>query len=343
MHSYNTTNNASNRTSMMNNYFRHACLGLFMLTTSAVAGDVTGTRVTLINIDQALTPIIESAPATVISLNQGIISAQLAAQIERYHVDVGSRVDKGDILVSLDCREATQKRNIAKAALVLAEKANRRAQSLSSSQSIAEQNLNEADASLKRAKAENTLANIEVSHCRVTAPFDGIVTKRWASKGELASEGKQLLTIVDTDNIELSAQLNPRQTATIGDADSVFLSNIGESLPVALRTVLPIVDSKSHTVETRLKFRDQVQSVGQTGRIQWSAPGRYLSTRYIQQRGETLGYFVAAGNHAAFIPLPSATLGTPALISPNEQRQLVMDGRHVLVEGSALNIVEKNK
>ena len=46
-----------------------------------------------------------SAPASVISLRNSQISAEIAANVEHIHVDVGDRVKKGDKLVDLDCRE----------------------------------------------------------------------------------------------------------------------------------------------------------------------------------------------------------------------------------------------
>lgn len=59
--------------------------------------------------DTLLPPIIQSnsVPATIISLQDSWISAEIAANIDRIRVDVGDNVKKGDLLAQLDCREYT--------------------------------------------------------------------------------------------------------------------------------------------------------------------------------------------------------------------------------------------
>ena len=47
----------------------------------------------------------QSVPASVISLKNAIISAEISANIQKVSVDVGDKVKKGTILASLDCRE----------------------------------------------------------------------------------------------------------------------------------------------------------------------------------------------------------------------------------------------
>ncbi len=49
---------------------------------------------------------IQSAPATVVSLNRSQLSAQLNAQILNIPVRVGEVVRRGAVLVELDCRDA---------------------------------------------------------------------------------------------------------------------------------------------------------------------------------------------------------------------------------------------
>lgn len=48
-----------------------------------------------------------SVPASVISLQESLISAEIAANIKAISVDVGDKVQKGDLLAKLDCREFT--------------------------------------------------------------------------------------------------------------------------------------------------------------------------------------------------------------------------------------------
>jgi len=47
----------------------------------------------------------KSVPATIISLQDTMVSAEIAANIEKIHVDVGQKVNKNSVLATLDCRE----------------------------------------------------------------------------------------------------------------------------------------------------------------------------------------------------------------------------------------------
>ena len=46
-----------------------------------------------------------SAPASIISLNESVISAQIAARVDALSIRVGDIVEKGDVLAQLDCTD----------------------------------------------------------------------------------------------------------------------------------------------------------------------------------------------------------------------------------------------
>ena len=58
-----------------------------------------------------------SVPASVISLQESMVSAEIAANIEHIAFDVGDKVNKGDELARLDCREFTIRQEQAQADL----------------------------------------------------------------------------------------------------------------------------------------------------------------------------------------------------------------------------------
>lgn len=58
-----------------------------------------------------------SVPANVISLQDSMVSAEIAANIEQINVDVGDKVNRGDELARLDCREFTIREEQAQADL----------------------------------------------------------------------------------------------------------------------------------------------------------------------------------------------------------------------------------
>ena len=52
-------------------------------------------------------------------------------------------------------------------------------------------------------------ANLQVRRCTVLAPFTGVITKRLASEGELATPGTPLLQLLDTQRWKFQRTLQP--------------------------------------------------------------------------------------------------------------------------------------
>lgn len=293
-----------------------------------------------IPLEEALSTIEHTAPASVVSLNEGVISAQLNAQVTKVHKRVGQYASKGSSLVSLDCRETKERRTIAQANLNLAQKEIKRARSLSSSNNIAIQTLNEAETRLKQAKAESRLSAIQVERCEIKAPYSGAVTQKLISEGELASPGTALIRLIDTHNIEVSADIRIDQLNSLQTSHKPVFVTRNQSFPLTLRVATPAIDAKEHTIETRFTFSNEKATVGSPGRLQWTQQGTFLDPTYVQERKGALGYFIADGQKALFITLNDAKRGTPPRITNAPSVQVITTGRFSLKNGDDINVVE---
>lgn len=333
---------------MKNSTHTTSCISSF--TTSALAVSIalpalgfaseTITRVETIPLSAALVDVKQSAPAVVVSLNEGVISAQINAQVSQVHKQVGDSVSKNDLLVTLDCRETRQRQAIAKASLSLAQKELKRAKSLSTSNNIAVQTLNEAETRLRQANAESRLSSIQVERCSIKAPYPGTVTEKLISEGELASPGTALIRLVDTSNIEISAQLRPEQLKSLNTSTSQSFTSNQQALPIALRAVTPVIDPREHTVESRFRFNGLSAITGTLGRVEWKNQGDYLDSTYVQERSGQLGYFVANDGKARFITIENASRGTPPQVDTSSSLPVITTGRFALKDGDAIEVVE---
>jgi membrane fusion protein (multidrug efflux system) len=68
-----------------------------------------------------------------------------------------------------------------------------------------------AQAVVKQKMAELALAEEDFSHAYITAPFDGIVTKRSVSQGQYISAGQTLCAIIDNHHLWISANMKETQ------------------------------------------------------------------------------------------------------------------------------------
>ena len=142
-------------------------------------------------------------PGTLRPYVESPIYARTNGYLKKWYKDIGSRVEKGEILAEIDTPEIDQELNQARADLVTAQ-ANlslstitaARYQDLIKSDSVSRQDLDNANGDLaaKKAMMQSADANVKrleemESFKRVYAPFAGVITQRNVDPGTLINAG----------------------------------------------------------------------------------------------------------------------------------------------------------
>lgn len=149
------------------------------------------------------------------------IYARVPGYLKSWNHDIGSRVKAGDVLAEIDTpdldqqlRQARADLNVAEANSRLAEITAKRWQSLSGTDAVATQDVdqrtftwNAGVAQVKAAQANVDRLIAEESFKHLVAPFDGIVTARATDIGALinvgAAGGTQLFVVSDTSKLRV--------------------------------------------------------------------------------------------------------------------------------------------
>lgn len=281
-----------------------------------------------------------SAPATVATLNDSRLSAQIRARIDTIPVQVGDSVKKGQVLIRLDCRDYRLALTSAEAGLRLAAQQAERARDLALANAISQEFLDQREATLDTARADRDRAVLDVSRCELRAPFDGIVLERFASEGEVADPGSRLLRLMDTAGIEVSAQIPIDSAESLKAARSIHLETREGIYPLHLRTLLPVIRSEARNREARLVFTADPALPGAAGRLIWEATDPHLPADLIVRREAQLGIFVAANGTARFVALPDALEGHPASTVIPPETPVVTEGRQGLRDGDRLQVLD---
>lgn len=290
-----------------------------------------------------------SASATALSLNATTISSQIQAKVESIPVRVSESVSQGQLLIELDCADyvlaqklAVARIKAAQARLSLAVSQKTRTEQLLekklTSQDLADTAIAESiarEAELEESQIGQKSAELDVSRCQVRAPFTGIVTARDIAEGQLASVGTSLLTVVETERLELSARIDPRDVALLQQSESIVFE-FGQQVPVTILHVGGVVDSQSRNQEVRFTFNADKPLPGTAGKLIWRDPRPYVSPQYIVKRGKDIGIFIARDGKAEFIPLPDATPGRSSVVSLPLNTLIVVQGLGVMQSGDAL-------
>ncbi|MEP6504175.1 MAG: efflux RND transporter periplasmic adaptor subunit [Betaproteobacteria bacterium] len=157
-------------------------------------------------------------PGTLQGAVQAPIAARAAGYVKRIAKDIGSRVDKGDVLAEIEAPELDQQVTQADAAraqtasaVALAESTVARWEALRKKDVVSQQDLDERRAGLAQARANLAAAEANLQRLRqlgdfkrVTAPFAGIVTRRNVDVGDLIdTSGKPLFLLSQTDPLRV--------------------------------------------------------------------------------------------------------------------------------------------
>jgi len=295
-----------------------------------------------------------SAPAAVESLNDADLSAEITARVDRIPVRVGDEVQAGDLLVELDCRDYRSRLAAEQATLRQLEAQHRlaasqldRARNLRERRGASEEEVEQRetellglDARLAVQREAITQAELNVGRCAIRAPYRAAVTARLGDEGTLATPGTHLLRIVQTDALELSAQLRADEVQDSRSAASLAFDVQGERYTVELRRTVPVIDPRTRTVEVRLTFPERSPLPGAAGRLVWRSATPHVPADLLVRRNGVLGVFVANGGAAQFRPLPGAQEGQPATVDLPPDTRVVVAGRERLGDGAAVQAAE---
>ncbi|HYM25045.1 MAG TPA: efflux RND transporter periplasmic adaptor subunit [Vicinamibacterales bacterium] len=142
-------------------------------------------------------------PGTMMAFADAPIYARTNGYLKRWHVDIGARVKTGQLLAEIDTPELDQQLMQARADLATAEANGKLAQTtaeryrdLIKSNSVSQQDLDNANGSLeaKLTAVESARANVGrleqlQAFRRIEAPFDGVITARNIDVGALIDSG----------------------------------------------------------------------------------------------------------------------------------------------------------
>lgn len=302
-----------------------------------------------------------SSPAVVVSLNQGHIPAQTSGVISEMRAKVGDTFNQGEILARVDCIDNNSKLTIehaqfsqAKTQLLLNKRELVRGEELVKAKNIGEAELDRllsavttAESLLKVQQAFLDMAKLNVERCSIKAPFDGVVTQRIASVGEMISYGKPVIEMVEVNDLEVSAKIANSDESSFNGA-SAYLFDVGSAqYQVALRTILPVIQSNEKSREARFVFIDKKAIPGSTGRLRWQSEMSYLPAHLLLKRDGKRGYFIVEQlgdkNSAKFIAVSSAEEGRPLAFNMTPNTRIITEGRHGLNDGDEIEVTKQSK
>ena len=229
-----------------------------------------------------------SIDGVVEATRQSTVSAQISGRVKAIYFDVGDRVNKGQVILRIDEREANQALAGSRAQLSQAEAALQnarlnyeRSQQLFAQKFISQAALDKAksDYDVARAQAAASEAGAEQSalaqsYTSVVAPYPGVVSARMVELGEMVTVGKPLMTGFDPSQLRVIANVPQDRLKEIGIRPSVTVEvpSLSRWIKAASVTVQPSADVRTHSTQVRVDLPSNQANV---------YPGMFVRTHFV--------------------------------------------------------------
>ncbi|HRE16378.1 MAG TPA: efflux RND transporter periplasmic adaptor subunit [Rhodocyclaceae bacterium] len=196
------------------------------------------------------------AEATVEAVQQAVLAAQIAGRVLEVRADAGQVVKKGEVLMRLDARESAEAVAAAEAQYINAKAAYERTRKLVEQKFVSPAALDKAKADFDAASAQRGGAAAASSHATIVSPINGIIARRHAELGDMASPGKPLLTIYEPGGLRVTANVPQFRLKDVRGVKTarVEFPELNKWVDAASVNVLPTVDASTHAAQVRVQL-----------------------------------------------------------------------------------------
>jgi membrane fusion protein (multidrug efflux system) len=230
-----------------------------------------GTPVVLASVE--LRDVAESIEATgqLLAKDRAEIAAEVPGRITEILLFEGDGVDAGGVVLEIDperrkleVEDARARVSEAEAALLDREREARCVRELRQKNVASQAQLDQAETQLKlaRARLAAARANLGVAEralrdASVSAPFEGLIARRFVSVGEYVKAGQELFELVALDPIEAEFHVTEKDSSRVELNDEVTVRVApypDESFRALVTLVSPTIDERTRTLRLKAEL-----------------------------------------------------------------------------------------
>ncbi|KJU87496.1 RND family efflux transporter MFP subunit [Candidatus Magnetobacterium bavaricum] len=333
-----------------------------------VIKDVTTAKVSVTEVGE-----VYESSGTVRAENITVLSARVMGQITAIHAKEGDAVRAGKVLIVIDDTEFSKKLAQAQAAYAEAKVAYDMAQeakrlsdiSFARYKRLYEENVltaqefdeaegkrNMAALSVQQAKAmigrtEAAINEVKVyfGYTKITAPFDGLISKKMVDAGTMAAPGMPLITIEQTGNYTINLNLDERMYShvAIGQKVNAYIDTLGRSEAGTVSEISPQVDPANRTFGMKISVAAKDVKSGFYARVE--VPGGTKKVILVPQtavveRGQLTGAYTV--DKEGVVSFRMVKAGNPykesveVLSGLNEGDEVIVSGVNNAIDGGTI-------
>lgn len=194
-----------------------------------------------------------TASGKIEAVNSASLSTRMMGFVNKVHVTVGQKVNKGQLLISINNADLSAKQaqanagvTEAQAAFSNAEKDYQRFQNLFAENSATQKELDDQRARYEMAKARlegarqmKNEVESQFAYVNLRAPFNGVITNKFIDEGDMANPGVPLISVEGSGSFQVTASVPEREIAKIksGEEVQVLVKSLDIKLPGTITEV----------------------------------------------------------------------------------------------------------
>lgn len=218
------------------------------------------------------------AIGTLVPVNGADLTTEAGGIVQTLHFESGQRVEKGELLVTLDSEEQLGELKRLRAQAELAELNRKRREQLFKLEAISKSDYDAAVAESDAAKAAAQAQAGRVAQKQIRAPFAGLLGIRQVNVGQYVSPGTAIVTLQSLDPIDVDFSLPEQYTGVVHAGFKVGVrvdAYPEQTFTGEVLAVEPRVDpaTRNFGLRARLPNPDGRLRAGQFGRVVLSLPG----------------------------------------------------------------------
>ena len=272
-------------------------------------------------------------PGTLQGFVQSPIAARASGYLKRWYKDIGSRVEKGELLAEIEAPEIDQQLSQAVAArqqtassLSLAKSTMERWEALRKKDAVSQQELDERRSNDAQARANVAAADANVERLRqlegfkrVVAPFAGVITRRNVDTGDLidagGGTGRTMFVLTQTDPLRVYVNVPQAYAHLVKPGQEVVVTQgelRGQTFKGQVARTAAAIDTATRTMQIEVTLPNRDGALMPGAYVQVSLPllpskAYSIPTNALMFRGE--GMRVAVVDNAGRVSLRPIKIG----------------------------------
>lgn len=184
------------------------------------------------------------------------LAAEMVGRVSSLHAQLGQRIEKGQLIVSFDCSEASARLNMAQAEYASMLETLNVKERLRTLEAAGDMEVRLAVANADKAKAAIAITQVQLEQCSVYAPFSGHIVKTSVKTHQGVTIGTPLVEMIGDGPLKLRLNVPSRwlRQLQVGTPFEVNINETGRSYPAKIALINARVDAVAQTIEVEARM-----------------------------------------------------------------------------------------